>query len=288
MKLPNFLQFEPFNRLKDGMGIPRDKLGALAGVDMNPGGVSTQEIKQLSKEGIDIRDIDEIRVLDDGTLAYKDRRILLHIRDIQSYGRTDTSPRFHFANCNTLQRMRAEKRFGRYVAANKMDGTFTLIYVDSKHKVERRLYVCQNCLDYIKYNGFDRTLPDTEKTKHVTNFSIDDFFDAFPKNLHHSYPRYTSTDAPINDYSPDFSTISSAYRRSVDWKCEACGIDLSYHNLRKYLHVHHINSLKYDNSENNLQALCLHCHANQSSHSHMRTSSHYSEFEGIWRKWRQE
>jgi hypothetical protein len=44
------------------------------------------ELERLtSQDGLDIS-LDDLKVLEDGTLAYKDSRVLLYIRDVPIYG----------------------------------------------------------------------------------------------------------------------------------------------------------------------------------------------------------
>ena len=56
--------------------------------------------------------------------------------------------------------------------------------------------------------------------------------------------------------------------------------------MQRYLHVHHINGLKYENNDENLKAVCVHCHALEPSHGHVTAMRQYREFEPIWQRWR--
>jgi hypothetical protein len=81
MKLTDFRHFEPLNSLKEKMGIPRDSFGSLT-VMIEAGRLSELELEKLtSQDGLEIS-LDDLRVLDDGTLAYKNSRVLLYIRDV--------------------------------------------------------------------------------------------------------------------------------------------------------------------------------------------------------------
>jgi hypothetical protein len=48
--------------------------------------------------------------------------------------------------------------------------------------------------------------------------------------------------------------------------------------LRKYLHTHHINGRKDDNRDDNLQALCIACHADLPAHEMIKSTPDYREF----------
>lgn len=286
MKLPNFLVSDDFIRLKSAMGIPRDKLGNIRAIEISRDGATREEIRQLAKGGLEVRKEDVVP-LPDGTLSYKDRRVLLYIRDVSQFGGNSSDPKFHFSDCKTLQNMRRSHRFDRFVIASRDDGLFLLHYIRSGHRTDKRLEVCQNCLDLLNYKDFRLDMPNHIRWKAVREFSIDDFFAAYPKTLHHSMPTYTDQTAPTNDYSPDFSRISRAYRQKRNWLCETCEIPLSKDVMQRYLHVHHINGLKNENNDENLKAVCIHCHALEPSHGHITAMRQYREFEPIWQRWRE-
>jgi hypothetical protein len=285
MKLPNFVVLDDFIRLKNAMGIPRNKLGNLRVIEVRRIGATRDEIRQLAQEGLEV-DKQDVVLLPDGTLSYKDRRVLLYIRDISQYGGNYSDPRFHFADCVTLRTMRANLRFSRFVIASRDDGLFQLHYIDSDRRTERTLDACQNCLERLNYKGFQRGKPADVRRAAVQRFSIADFFSAYPKTLHYSMPTHTDRTAPTNDYSSDFSQVSRGYRDKISWICETCGIPLSKDLTRRYLHVHHINGLKNENGEANLKAVCVHCHALEPSHSHIAAMRQYREFEATWQRWR--
>jgi|SRR5208337_2325657 len=285
MKLPNFLESDDLLRLKRAMGIPFDKIGNLRAIEVGRAGATRDEIRQLAEEGLEVEKEDVVP-LPDGTLSYKDRRVLVYIRDISQYGGNYSDPRFHIADCVTLRQMRKNRRYGRYVIASRDDGLFQMHFINRGPPKNRRLYVCQNCLDRLRYSGFHRDLPDDTRRAKVQNFSIPEFFAKFPKTLHHSMPAYTDQTAPTNDYSLDSPIIRRAYLQKRNWECETCGIPLSRDAMQRYLHMHHINGLKNENQEENLKAVCVHCHAEEPSHGHIKAMLQYREFEATWQRWR--
>ena len=127
MKLPSFLEDTALNDLRTRMGGA--ELGTLE-LERRDRGLTVAELEVLITGGIDIRSLDEIRVLMDGTLAYKDRRVVLYIRDISDYiggsSAIENLPKFHVSNCKKLKEMRSQKRFGRYVVAARDDGQFQI------------------------------------------------------------------------------------------------------------------------------------------------------------------
>jgi len=266
MKLPDFTADPDLLDLRKKMGANE----TVAFVLSKPNTLSQEELNALGREGIEVS-YDEITFLADGTLAYKDSRVVVYIRDVSVYGGRSTNPKFHVFHCRTLTQMRENNRFDRYVVATRDDGQFWLRKDKGRKRKEswERLDVCQNCLDALNFENFP-SLPYPKKMDAVKAFSIARFFEQFPKSLFIKQPTHSAMTAPSNEYTPDFSAIALRLKEKREWRCEKCPRDLSDQKLRKYLQVHHKNGLKYDNAEENLQVLCLECHSKEFLHSHMR------------------
>jgi len=279
MKLPDFFKFEPLNRLRSQMGIPDDQYGSFS-LEIDPGRLTSEELDRLTGEGIDVY-FDELTILSNGTFAYKDSRVLLYIRDVHVYGHQESEPRYHLFNCTTLKEMSQKGRFDRYVVSNKSNGEFRINILRNKRITtteNRRLCVCQNCLDGLQMNGFNLRMRKSDKKRLVAEFVPDDFFKIYPRSLHAVKPRHDSDTAPLNVYPPDFQQISERLRRGKGWQCQKCQQILSPPHLRQYLHVHHVNGNRSDNIPQNLKILCVACHAEEPQHSHMRNAPALAEF----------
>lgn len=59
-------------------------------------------------------------------------------------------------------------------------------------------------------------------------------------------------------YSRDWVFISKKYKKYRNYICEECGLGCCI--TKYYLHVHHINGNKLNNSWRNLKVLCRKCH----------------------------
>jgi hypothetical protein len=281
MKLTDFSGFEPLNSLKDKMGIPRDSFGDLT-VMIEAGRLSELELEKLtSQDGLEIS-LDDLRVLDDGTLAYKNSRVLLYIRDVAVYGGYESRPRYHVSNCSTLVGMREKKRFSnRYVVSTRMDGEFNLNFISGgvARSELYRLCVCQNCLGELSFNGFLQNWRKRQRLAAVEAFTLEDFFSQFPRSLHTENPKYNSDNAPLNIYSDDFGEISVKAKVAANWKCQKCHADLS--SGKKFLHTHHKDSAKFHNNADNLRVLCYGCHADEPGHQHMKSHPAYVAFQKV-------
>lgn len=263
IKLPDFFKNNSLNRLKRQMGVEKHVYGTF-------GNSQSQGYQiQLATTGIDIEDLSQLTPLDDHTLTFKGQRIILYIRDVNNWSDEINLPKFHVANCQTLQKMQEQGRKKRYVVSQNESDIFHLNLVNGKtvKKTEQKLDVCKNCLETLHWNNYSKRMSYQEKNNCVNNFRVEDFFIKYPKSFLNKNG-YSEESSSINRYNEDWKNVSDKYKDSKKWTCENCRVVLS--SNRYLLHTHHINGQKNDNSINNLMALCVECHANQSMHSHMR------------------
>lgn len=277
MRLPDFLANASLNalrlKMRDaplGRGFAREASRKL----------TEAELEILITGGIDIKSLDDVVARPDGTLAYKDRRVVLYIRDIaDARGYRQSLPKFHVAECRTLQDMRRNQRFGRYVVAARADGQFQINRIGSgSPPALERLAVCKNCLDKLGFNGYTSEWPKSRCDAAVSTFTLDDFFTQYPRDLVDFGGAGEESTSPLNDYTGDFGIHASACKERARYICEKCQRDFSTSLRRRYLHAHHVNGLKWDNSIENLRALCIKCHAEEPFHGHMRSMVQYTEF----------
>lgn len=279
MKLPDFTKDSQLNTLRQLMGAPLGEFTPAANRDV----LTPAEIEALTTQGIDVS-LDEVHALPDGTLAYKNSRVILYIRDVAYYRDSEQHnlPRFHVADCRTLDTMRANNRFERYVVATRDDGLFPLNVIPPNEwsggvrSVTERLPVCQNCLTKLKWDGFAHGMDKPTRRDIVDQFSIARFFDVYGKTLVTKAPQHTAHTAPLNIYSADFTTVGDRIKVERGYRCDSCGINLANH--RKFLHAHHKDGQKHDTRPENISVLCVACHADQFNHSHIKGAPDYVEF----------
>lgn len=277
MKLPDFRSNVRMNALREAMGIPHDQFGSLA-VEIAPGRLTLDELRKLtSGDGIDV-DFKELTILPDGTLAYKDSRVLLYIRDHHLFSGEFNAPKYHFFNCRTLVWMRETRRIDRYVVATEVTGSFRINIIENRQKKSEhhKLSVCQNCLDGKAFDGFSLQSSKQDRDRFVEEFLPDRFFAVYPRSLIEIGNQQSAATAPLNDYPENWGVISRNARNSANWTCSVCGLILKVHK-KKYLHVHHRNGVRSDVRPENLQVLCLGCHAEEPQHQ-MKSSPVYKEF----------
>jgi hypothetical protein len=161
MKLPDFLSFEAFNRLRQEMGA--SELGHFDFFDPKLQ-LSTREREDLAKVGLSVS-AEALRELEDLSLAFKDGRVLVY-----AHLESDT---FHLSQCDRLRQLQASG--GVVILATQTLG-------EAK--------VCGDCLQRLHYKGFDmirnRHRQYSENIR--ARFSSAEYFTMFP-----SYPIKTQT-----------------------------------------------------------------------------------------------
>ncbi len=270
MNLPDFSNDGALNRLREEMGA-----------DLVPW---VSEISQLAGGGIDVLP-EEIDFGPGGTLIYKGRTVAIYIRDQRmSSDDPELLCKFHVADCSTLKAMRSAGRYERYVVTTRTDGKFIVNFLNrGGSRVERKLYVCKNCLSLLNYKNYRYCDPGT-KSEIRNKFSLKAFFEKYG-SLITKKPIHTDITAPINKYPPNWNQIARRYKEDRSRKCEICYFDLGDEERKRFLHVHHKNGLKYDNDPENLLALCIGCHADQPQHQHLKSRPDYEEYSRL-RGWR--
>jgi len=220
----------------------------------------------------------EVKPEHGGLLTYAGEQVLLYIKDTRKsrymlLHEPENAPRFHVADCQTLQWMRAEGRYERYVVTNRTTGVFLVESLDPYTRVteelDAKLHVCKNCLAMLNYELYN-DLGKRAKDSIWKCFSLEQFFGSYA-TFFQAKPRHSDETAPRGGYAPDFARVSMNIRAKRNWTCDICRVKLD--RDRGLLHCHHKNGVLSDNSPRNLQALCILCHSEQPSHQHMRVST---------------
>lgn len=214
-----------------------------------------------------------------GLLTYAGRQVILYIQDhtIRNCSLNDiirdgsNGNRFHITECTTLNQMKTQGRFDRYIVTIDTSGSFNITGINNIGNVESgkaKLIVCQNCLKKLNYKGFrikNNSWSEREKIKN--NFNILEFFEQYSSLIKH-LPSGIAKVKPIY-YTDDWKEISTKHKIALEYTCEKCGVKLINH--KHLLQVHHINGVKGDNSDKNLVVLCLDCHKKMPNHQHMQS-----------------
>lgn len=267
MKLLDFNDHSGLNDLREKMGAD------FIHDDFDPEWARIEV--QLEESGIDV-DISEIYTAEDSTFEYKGRKVLVYIRDQHKHVVDDGGGyKFHISHCSTYESMIKRNKQKRYVVTNRKDGLFLVNILENNAILEKEttleLHVCKNCLSNLK-------LP-----KDRNAFNILEFFKKHSNTIK-ALPSHTEITAPINAiYPSNWMEIATNVKDLKKWKCEAPECTSKHlffksDDLHKFLHLHHIDTDRTNNSIKNLMALCIQCHANQPGHQHMKALPNFKAF----------
>lgn len=163
MKLPDFLQFEPFNELRATMGA--ETLGAFEFFD--PRLHLTAEERTRLAEGL-VLNWSTLRCLHDYTLAYKNSRVLVWLEEP---GQSWAAPGYHLAYCRALQELRRQRPTQPVRIATELPPPDPWPW-----------RVCPECLQQLRFQGYDgaRTRHRDYSDRVLENFDLAEFYARYP------------------------------------------------------------------------------------------------------------
>lgn len=165
-------------------------------------------------------------------------------------------PKFHITNCQTVIGQRNRGQFdGRYFWHNS--NTVTI-----EDRTNGQVYENIN-LDLCSFCRSQSSITDYSDTQV--------FFSLLDQQAQEDISQDVEVD--IFGYTLDWQQISREFRKEKEYTCESCGIKVDEPSDRRFIHVHHKSGNKLNNRRNNLECVCVLCHAN-------KDATHEQNFEG--------
>lgn len=186
-----------------------------------------------------------------------ERQVFLYKKDyhLHDYGK----PRYHICRCETIDEFINGGRFKQhYVRANTEP--VPVIDLDDGRELKHinGLPLCRNCAKMLA--GY-------------SNMTSSDFVEILKSANESNDEDYSDVELDLFGYTKNWEMISKAYREKQHYTCEKCGLRIDDDYNRQYIHVHHIDGNKINNKENNLQCLCLDCHAHVNERHYKRLTT---------------
>lgn len=211
-------------------------------------------------------------VIPPGVIAFARKPVFLYIRDHTRLMSTSNESawerkRIHFTYCQALIDKERNGQLNQYRVTNRVDNRYSIDYRDGVR--EMLLYPCGFCLDKSRYlcYKYDDMSPE-QRGRIVKSFDartalelVGRYIEEFQTWLDSKEMRGAGSKT---GYPENWGDLSDLYRRSKNYICERCGVDLSSH--RRLCDTHHVNSDKRDSRSGNLQCLCKLCHGEIHSH----------------------
>jgi hypothetical protein len=179
MKLIDFLDFKPLERLRSEMKAPLVKPICIHAFQ-NP-------IVTHKSDRIELESLDALTIHPDGTLLYDNKRVLLYIVDysLTNIYENPIISEFHISSCPTVQELITRGRYLRYFVTSGDDERFVIDQrfesIDQYTEV-KRLSVCKHCLMFLNWSEYADK--DNKIKEHIFNiFTASSFFEKYPKHL---------------------------------------------------------------------------------------------------------
>ncbi|MEX0965518.1 MAG: hypothetical protein WDZ52_15940 [Pseudohongiellaceae bacterium] len=212
MKLPDFTEFEPFNRLRAKIGTAELGFFELFDPAIH---LTGSERSELENTGLLIYS-KQLRVLPDKTLAVKNSRVLAYIPDESWYRSHREYPTYHVAWCSQLEELQAEHSSQEFLATTKLSDDYRLLKIRGSGEVsvsDHGLVVCKHCLHVLRYKDYDefRNRRRGYSQKILNDFNLKDFY-RFYQQYPLSFGKSTFTElvetAP--GFKPAMETVAEA------------------------------------------------------------------------------
>lgn len=216
-------------------------------------------------------DREEYDVIDEEIPIVQNRKTVLYLEDAWTYNiRWNKYPKYHVLHCRTLQDMQKNGHYSRYLATTRTDGQFSVKLSADEERSLFKLNLCKNCLEMLKEQYGTNVFPVDPGA-----FPLADWLETID-----NAEEFDLTNLPNEafDYlSKDWKNRSLACREKASWTCQQCNVNLE--TDRHLLHAHHQWGTQYNDPED-LIALCIHCHSQQSGGGHkiLATYPQHQEF----------
>ncbi len=223
-------------------------------------GNATGGYREIQPEGLSVNDFasGKMRIAPDGIFVTledgTEHQVYLYKKEYKMamYGK----PRYHVCNCEVIQGFTNNNgEIPKYRRTNAKEVEVIDLTDGGKKKIVKDLPLCGKCAKILRSRGNSKDLTST----------------AFAEMLAAKEKPKQKIIVDRNGYTEDWQKISLAYRHKKNFTCEKCGVTTG--EYESFMETHHINGDKTDNSDTNLQCLCVKCHSEVDRTHYMNSNS---------------
>ena len=267
------VDISPLERARESIGAPKSDVRIALDEDNLP---KPGPFKRTTRE---LPDLTAVERGPGDIIIHEGKQFVLYImtpyEDVDSLSEIPAGKtRFHLVFCQTLENMKREDRYERYVVTDERHGNFNIHPYDKELKahgkeMQARLGPCKHCLRHLNYNGY-ADAGWAGRKEIFENFSLEEFFEKYETQIPVK-PKHSHLSSPENNYTPDWDKTSTECRRKHNWQCSCC--EAFFRENKPLLHTHHKDGNKRNNISSNLIPLCAACHTKQPGHERMGISA---------------
>ena len=150
-------------------------------------------------------------------------------------------PKAHITQCETIDDFISRERYRERYEWSYAETNLVIDRHSGMRYEDISLELCSYCKDRIN-SGITDTI-------------------GFSQTLEQDEIQSTRGEIDIFGYTSDWPRVSREYRRMSNYTCQKCHFQTRQTAHHRYLHTHHVDGDKTNNSPTNLQCLCVLCHA---------------------------
>ena len=182
MRLPDFIDFAPFNELREKMGAKELGYFELFDPALH---LTGNERSELQRSGL-LLPLENIKVLPDKTLAIKNSRVLVYYPDDGWYRLRREYPTYHLAWCAELESLRSGFPQREYLVTTRLAEEYDLVKIKPGGAVSllsHGFVVCKHCLHTLRYREYDefRNRRRGYSQRVLAEFSLQEFYQRYPQ-----------------------------------------------------------------------------------------------------------
>lgn len=184
-------------------------------------------------------------------------RVFLYKRryKLLQYGK----PRYHIRNCSTIQDFINSGTFNREYRMANTDEVKVINWDNyNREELVDKLPLCKYCMNIVLNETRRGDLMDFNHYQgRIDNVDSSVYADMLREDAAGEKEVWVD----VNGYTDDWPAISYAYRERHNFTCERCGVKMETPMDYRFMQTHHRNGVKTNNSDSNLECLCIECHS---------------------------